>query len=231
MRLSIASLLCLCLLTSFAYAELPTKTLAQGGWFAIGGPVFSQPNQTVSTFCNGAPCTDTNFADAFGSLLSGLLPMPGQAYYHESRTKATDALMNGEFSIDGQTCQPGADSGQAGILVSGFARYYTLRDFFYTQLQPQGVLLPRAESRVMDFTNAVGTTLINQNLGALAPASFGPLIDQTNGQPFDEANYPITFTLLDIQLHQLIANWASKLGAVVNAFKVTHLQTSSFICP
>lgn len=231
MRLSIVSLLCLYMLSTFAYAELPTKTLAQGGWFAIGGPIFSSPFSTVSTYCNGLPCTDENFANAFGHVFTGLIPEPGMAHYYESRRKAEDALINGEFSIRmGQFCHFGGDTGQPAILISGYARYYTLRDFLYTQLA-QMTPVPNAEMRVMDFTNAIFTELNNQNLSSLAPASSGPLIDQDHGFPFDSFNAPIAFTILDIQRYQTIANWASNLGAVVNAFNVFYLQTRTFICP
>ena len=93
-RLSIVSLLYGLILTNLAYAELPTKTLAQGGWFAIGGPVFSSPYSTVSTYCNGFPCTDENFANTFGHVFTGLIPEPGMAHYYDSRRTAEDALIN-----------------------------------------------------------------------------------------------------------------------------------------
>ena len=230
MRLSIASLLCLGMLASFAYAELPTRTLANGGWFAIGRTIASSPGLTVSTFCNGNPCTDANFSDAFGSVLTGMVPVAGIPPFYDARNKATDALINNEFGIEGPVCQPGSDTGQPAILISGFARYYTLKDFFYTQLV-QGGLMSSGEPRISEFTNAIFLDLNNQNLGALGPLSSGHLIDRNNGQPFNEAFYPISFTLLDIQLYQLIANWAGKMGFVVNAFKVTNLKTLSFTCP
>ena len=60
MRFRLASLLCLGMLAHVAYAAQPTKTLAQGGWFAIGGP-----GQMVDMLCGGAPCTDQAFAWLF----------------------------------------------------------------------------------------------------------------------------------------------------------------------
>ncbi len=228
MRISIATILCLIMLSSFAYGEPPTKTLAQGGWFAIGGPI--SPGQTVATYCAGQPCTDQNFANAYGGIFTGLMPSPGMAHYYETRRKAEDALMNGEFSLGGTICQPMANSGQAGIVVSGYAQYYTLGDFSYAQLQ-QAVGLPSSEARVNDFTNAIFSELTNKNLSSLAPNSNGPLVDQDDGQMINNGSFPISFTDLDSRLYTLIERWAKEVGAVVNAFKVTRLETSDFICP
>src|SRR5688572_25067390 len=127
MRFRLASLLCLGMLAHVAYAAQPTKTLAQGGWFAIGGP-----GQMVDMLCGGAPCTDQAFAFAFGPVISNILPQNTDLY--ASRDNAVNALMNGDFSINGQVCQPGVHTGQPAALVSGFVRYYMLSDFTYEQL-------------------------------------------------------------------------------------------------
>lgn len=232
MRLLIASLLCLGMFVSFAHAELPTQTLAEGGWFAIGRKIESSPGSTIATFCNGNPCTLENFSDAYGSVFVGLTPTPGFLPFYDRRNKATDGLINDEFGIEGSVCDPFTDTGKAAILISGFARYYTLRDFFYTQLAPpQGTLAPGGEPRVLDFTSAVFSVLNNQNLGPLGPLSAGPLIDKNTGGNFDSGNYPISFTSLDIQLYHIIASWAGRLGFVVNAFNVSSLRTLAFTCP
>ncbi|ETW99382.1 MAG: hypothetical protein ETSY1_15235 [Candidatus Entotheonella factor] len=83
----------------------------------------------------------------------------------------------------------------------------------------------------MEFNGGIASELNSQGLGPLATASAGPLINRTDGQFFDNANYPLTLAMLDIQLYQSIAGWADKLGFVINAFNVTNLQTSSFTCP
>lgn len=222
MRFSFILALCLCLSSGFAYANQPTKTLAQGGWFAIGGP-----GNTADMLCSGMPCTDQAFANAYGAMLSAI--MPGNTDLHDSKRKAEDALKNGQFSVGGPGCQP-MDSGMSGALVSGFVRYYTLDDFTYEQLD-QAAGLPSSDGRIMDFTNAISMVLNNLNLGGLAVNSNGPLINQDNGQMVDLANYQVAFTDLDLQGYQLIERWAKERGAVVNGLIVTDLQAVDFTCP
>ncbi len=185
MRFLTASILAMCMLASFAYAELPTKTTGQGGWFALGGVVF--PPDNAGTYCGGLPCTDTNFANTFGPAFSSLPPGPSISQFYETRNKAEDAVKSGEFGLQGQTCQPG-DSGQAAVLVSGFARYYTLKDFTFGQLSIASPM-PSSEGCIMDFTNAINIELNNQNLGNLAMNSMGPLISSFDGQTVDMANF------------------------------------------
>ena len=120
------------------------------------------------------------FAFAFGPVISNILPQNTDLY--ESRDNAVNALMNGDFSINGQGCQPGIDTGQPAALVSGFVRYYMLSDFTYEQLA-QSAGLPSSESRVFELTQAIYMWLNNQNLGALATNSGGHLINSDNGQP------------------------------------------------
>jgi hypothetical protein len=211
------------MLAHVAYAAQPTKTLAQGGWFAIGGP-----GEMVDTLCGGAPCTNQAFAFAFGPVVSNMQPQNAALY--ESRDSAVNALMSGDFSINGQMCQPGVDTGQTGALVSGFVHYYMLSDFTYEQLA-QSAGLPSSESLIFQLTQAISMWLSNHNLGALATHSGGPLINPDNGQPIDMFSYQDALTDLGFRDYGLIASWARNHGAVVNGFNVTNLLTTEFICP
>lgn len=172
-RFGIVSLLCLGMLASVAHADLPTKTIAQGGWFAIGGP-----SQDANNLCGGSPYSDSAFANAYGGLLSGLPAMVTDL--HETRGKAINALINSEFSINGEVCLP-SDSGLTGALVSGFVRYHTLNDFTYEQLDQASPGLASAENRIQEMTQAIDTHLVNLGLVGLAGLAPGSAHQSAHG--------------------------------------------------
>ncbi len=222
MRFRIASLLCLGMLASFAYADQPTKTIAQGGWFAIGGP-----SQIADMLCGG-PCSDQAFANAYGSMLSNIPVM--NADLHETRGKAINALTNGDFSIGGEVCLP-SDSGLSGALVSGFVRYYTLSDFTYEQLVQASPGLPSLNNRIDEITQAIDTWLVSLGLANLSGLSPGALLNPIDGQSVQPFLYEAAFTDLDLQEHAAITRWANIHSAVVNGVNVSNLQTSNLTCP
>ncbi|WP_089718062.1 hypothetical protein [Candidatus Entotheonella palauensis] len=222
MRFRIVLGLCLVMLASLAYAELPTKTIAQGGWFAVGGP-----GQMSDMLCGGGPCTDQAFANFFGSFVSNI-PV-GATDLYESREKAISGLKDGDFSLNGDVCLP-SDMGQPGALVSGFVRYYTLNDFTYEQLS-QASPIPGTDSRITEIIQAIFMRLTDLNLDNLAMIGSTQLMSPEDGQPVDPFAYQAAFAEIDLRGYELIARWADTNDAVVNGMRVNNLQTTNFTCP
>lgn len=227
MRWTIYTLTVLCALAITAHAGQPTKTLTQGGWFAFAGGL----NQDPSTFCGGSPCTDENFAAAFGSQLKNTFPSgPPQAtlLYH-SRAAAENALQNNDFSIFPVFCDPEGTGSTTTTMFTGYVKYAGLEDFSLATLRDSSILQD-GMFWAFEYIQAVQTYAQFTGTDSLMgdPQNF---IDPETGFSVQSGSRPFAFMQLDQMLYDAMRKWAKANGFVIDFLNVERLQTKTIDCP
>ncbi len=229
MRWTIYALIVLCTLAGAAHADPPTKTLAQGGWFAISGGANQDPN----SFCSCAPCTDTNFILAYGFQLRAAFPLaagpPAAALLYPTRSAAESALKSAEFSLFPIFCDNEVGPLPPTVMVSGFVKYTSLGDVSLATLRDNNILQDgmfwafeyiQAVHTYAQFTGSDNLFGDTQNF-----------IDPETGFSVQSGSRPFAFMQLDQMLYNAMRKWAFQNGFVIDYLNVKNIQAKSITCP